>query len=151
MMNFKKLVLFGGFVAICGLNGCALAPTREVISTSNAPSAIGPYSQAVKVGGVLYVSGQISIDPKTGQVIIGSIEEQTKLVLENIKAILSANSMSMHDVVSTTVYIKDLNDFSKMNEIYGGYFNKNPPARSTIQAARLPRDVAIEISVIAVK
>ncbi|MBC7999321.1 MAG: RidA family protein [Leptolyngbya sp.] len=131
--------------------GCATTSTKEVISTKAAPSAIGPYSQAVKVGNTLFLSGQIPTDPKTGQVNTGSIEEQTKQVLENLKAVLAANNMGMGDVVSTTVFLKDLNDFSRMNAVYGSYFDDKPPARATIQAARLPRDVSVEISATAIK
>lgn len=147
---FFKHVLVA--VASAGLIGCAVGPTKEVISTKDAPAAIGPYSQALKIGNTLYLSGQIPIDPKTNQVNKdGSIEDQTKLVLENLKAVLAANGMTMNDVVSTTVFLKDLNDFAKMNAIYGGYFNQKPPARATVQVVRLPRDVSIEISAIAAK
>jgi 2-iminobutanoate/2-iminopropanoate deaminase len=124
---------------------------KEVVSSKSAPSAIGPYSQAIKVGNMLFLSGQIPIDPKTGHLAIASIEEQTMRVLENLKSVLAANNMNMGDVVSTTVFLKDLDDFSKMNAVYGSYFDDKPPARATIQAARLPRDVLVEISAIAVK
>ena len=150
-MKSTNYLSIGCAAAVIALSGCAMSPAREIISTPNAPSAIGPYSQAVKVGSALYVSGQIPLDPQSGQVNTGSIEDQTKQVLENIKSILAANNMSMADVVSTTVYVKDLNDFSRMNAVYAGYFDKNPPARGTVQVARLPRDVAIEISAIAAK
>lgn len=133
------------------LSGCATATTKEKISTAEAPAAIGPYSQAIRVGNAVYLSGQIPIDPKTGQVNAGSIEEQTSQVLENLKAVLAANSMNMGNVVSTTVYMKDLNDFPKMNAVYGSFFDGPPPARATVQVARLPRDAAIEISAIAIK
>ena len=150
-MQYKSFLSIGCVAATCVFGGCAVQPTKEVVATQNAPGAIGPYSQAIKVGSALYVSGQIAIDPETGQMNTGSIEEQTKLALENVKAILSASNMSMTNVVSTTVYVKDLNDFSKMNGVYARYFEKNPPARATVQVARLPRDAAIEISVIATK
>lgn len=152
-MRFEKLSsssLLAAFMAL-GLGGCATSTTKEVISTASAPAAIGPYSQAIKVGNTLYLSGQIPIDPASGQTHTGSIEEQTRQVLENLKAVLAANHMSMDDVVSTTVFLKDLNDFAAMNAVYGGYFTNKPPARATIQAARLPRDVSIEISAIAMK
>lgn len=127
-------------------------PTKEVITTSNAPEAIGPYSQAIKFGQTLYLAGQIPIDPETNQLIASSsIEDQTQRVLENLRAVLEANGMTMDDVVSTSVFMKDLNDFAKMNEIYATYFVQKPPARATVQVARLPRDVAIEISAIAAK
>jgi len=148
--SFFKYVLAA--VASAGLIGCTISPTKEAISTKDAPAAIGPYSQALKVGNTLYLSGQIPIDPKTNQISShSSIEDQTKLVLENLKAVLAANGMTMNDVVSTTVFLKDLNDFTKMNIVYGGYFTQKHPARSTVQVARLPRDVSIEISAIAVK
>lgn len=152
-MRFKKCSPVS-VLAVCvavALGGCATSSTKEVVSTKHAPGAIGPYSQAIKVGNTLYLSGQIPIDPKTGQLNTGSIEEQTKQVLENLKAVLAANNMSMNDVVSTTVFLKDLNDFSSMNTVYGHYFNDKPPARATIQAARLPRDVSVEISATANK
>ncbi len=145
-----KLVL--AMAVTAGLIGCTTTPTKEAISTKDAPTAIGPYSQAIKYGGMLFLSGQIAIDPKTNQVNnTGPIEEQTKLVMDNLKAVLAANDMTMNNVVSTTVYLKDLNDFSKMNSVYGSYFENKPPARATVQAARLPRDVSIEISAIAAK
>lgn len=123
----------------------------QVVATDNAPKAIGPYSQAVRVGPMLFLAGQIPIDPKTNQLVVGTIEEETRLVLDNLKAVLEASGMSMADVVSTTVFMKDLNDFPKMNTVYGGYFSSNPPARATVQVARLPRDVKVEIAAIAVK
>lgn len=152
-MRLKKSSL-ASVLAVCMAAmaaGCATSSTKEVISTKDAPGAIGPYSQAIKVGNTLYLSGQIPIDPKTGQLNTGSIEEQTRQVLENLKAVLAANGMDMSHVVSTTVFLKDLNDFSSMNKMYGNYLNDKPPARATVQVARLPRDVAVEISAIAVK
>ncbi|MRW93201.1 reactive intermediate/imine deaminase [Duganella sp. FT80W] len=128
-----------------------IASAHEVISTKAAPEAIGPYSQAIKSGQTLYLSGQIPIDPQTGQLIAGGVEEQTQRVLENLKAVLAANGMSFDDVVSTTVYVKDLNDFAKLNAVYGQYFRNQPPARSTVQVARLPKDALLEISAIAIK
>ena len=127
------------------------AAMKDVIATKEAPAAIGPYSQAVRVGNMIFVSGQIPLDPKTGQLVTGTDEEQTAQVLENIKAILAADGMTMDNVVSTTVFVRDLNSFAKINTTYGAYFKDKPPARATVQAARLPRDVAIEISAIAVK
>jgi len=137
--------------AVLASAGCATAPTKEKVSTTNAPAAIGPYSQAIKVGNTLFLSGQIPLDPKTGQINAGSIEEQTAQVLDNLKAVLAANNMDTGNVVSTTVYMKDLADFPKMNTVYGGYFDANPPARATVQVARLPKDASIEISAMAVK
>jgi 2-iminobutanoate/2-iminopropanoate deaminase len=140
--------------ALLALSGCAqygMPMQAEVIATDNAPKAIGPYSQAIKVGNTLYLAGQIPIDPKTNQVVVGTIEEETTLVLNNLKAVLEANGMTMANVVSTSVFMKDLNEFPKMNAVYGTYFQKAPPARATVQVARLPRDVKVEISAIAVK
>lgn len=134
-----------------GLAACTAFPTKTVVSSPNAPEAIGPYSQAIKHGNVLYLAGQIPIDPATKQLNTGSIEEQTRLVLENLKAVLAANGMTMDDVVSTSVFMKDLNEFTRMNAVYATYFKDKPPARATVQVARLPRDVAIEISAIAAK
>jgi len=124
---------------------------KEVVSSPDAPAAIGPYSQAIKHGNTLYLAGQIPIDPKTKELNKGSIEEQTKLVIENLKAVLAAAGMTLDDVVSTSVFMKDLEQFKAMNEVYATYFKDKPPARATVQVARLPRDVAVEISAIAVK
>lgn len=139
-------------VVLAGLSGSARAgATKEIISTKDAPAAIGPYSQAVRSGGMVFVAGQIPIDPKTGLLNTGTDEEQVAQVLDNIKAILAADGMTMDNVVSTTVFVRDLNNFAKLNAVYGTYFKDKPPARATVQAARLPRDVAVEISAIAVK
>lgn len=124
---------------------------NKVISTPNAPEAIGPYSQAIRAGKTVYLAGQIAIDPKTKQLRAdASIEDQTRLVLENLKAVLAADGLTMDHVVSTTVFLKDLNEFAKMNAIYATYFKKAPPARATVEVARLPRDVKVEIAAIAV-
>ncbi|NSX13707.1 RidA family protein [Cupriavidus taiwanensis] len=124
----------------------------RAVSSTEAPKAIGPYSQAVRAGNVLYLAGQIPIHPKSGELLKDApIEAQTRLVLDNLKAVLAADGMTMANVVSTTVYMKDLNDFAKMNEVYGTYFTGVTPARATVQVARLPRDVAVEIGAIAVK
>jgi 2-iminobutanoate/2-iminopropanoate deaminase len=122
---------------------------KKIVSTDRAPKAIGPYSQAVVYSGVAYLSGQIPLDPDTGQVVQGDIAAQTERALENIKAVLEAAGSSLGSVLKTTVYLKDIGDFSKMNEVYGRYFPENPPARATIQAAKLPRDVMVEIDAIA--
>jgi 2-iminobutanoate/2-iminopropanoate deaminase len=136
-----------------GLMACiatAQAQTKQIVSSTGAPTAIGPYSQAIKVGDTLYLSGQIAIDPKTNQTLAtASIEEQTTLVLENLKAVLAANNMTLANVVSTQVIMKDLNEFGKMNTVYATFFKEVPPARVTFEAARLPRDVKIEIAAIA--
>lgn len=124
---------------------------HEVVASSGAPAAIGPYSQAIKSGPMLFLSGQIALDAKTGQMVGSTIEEQARQVLDNLKAVLAANGMTTEDVVSTTVYVKDLNDFTKLNALYGTYFTSKPPARATVQVARLPRDALVEISAIAIK
>jgi 2-iminobutanoate/2-iminopropanoate deaminase len=122
---------------------------KQTISTGNAPKAIGPYSQAVVYGGLAYLSGQIAIDPSNNQVIEGDVSAQTERVLENVKAILAACGASLDSVLKTTVFLKDMGDFTLMNQTYERYFTANPPARSTVQAAKLPRDVRVEIDVIA--
>src|SRR5258708_36927014 len=120
---------------------------REVISTKKSPGAIGPYSQAIKTDSFIFASGQIPLNPETGQIVEGGIVEQTHRVMQNITAILSAADSSMEQVVKTTVFLKDFNDFAAMNEIYASYFPNNPPAHSTVEAARLPKDVQIEIEI----
>jgi len=122
---------------------------RQVIASDAAPKAIGPYSQAIRSAGLLFLAGQIPLDPATMQIIEGDIAKQTERVLENVKAILAAAGSSLDRVVKTTVFLKDMNEFAAMNEVYGRYFPQNPPARSTVEAARLPRDARIEIEVIA--
>ena len=121
---------------------------REIISTDKAPSAIGPYSQAVKIGSFLFCSGQIPINPKTKEIAQGGIEEQTKMALENLKAVIEAGGSTLSNVVKTTVFMKNMNDFAKMNEVYSHYFKENPPARAAIEVARLPKDVLVEIEAI---
>lgn len=123
---------------------------KEIISTENAPSAIGPYSQAVKTGNMVFVSGQIPIDPKTGEFVSNEVAEQTEQVLKNLSAVLEAAGSSLNNVVKTTVFLADMNDFATMNEIYAKYFNENKPARATVQAARLPKDARVEIECVAV-
>ncbi len=123
--------------------------TQEVISTNKAPGAIGPYSQAIKCGSFVFVSGQIPIDPSTGEFVAGGIKEQTDQVLRNLSEVLSAAGSSLKQVVKTTVFVKDLNDFAAMNEVYAKYFSENKPARATVEAARLPRDARVEIEAIA--
>ena len=123
---------------------------RESLSTPEAPAAIGPYSQAIKAGGFLFVSGQIPLDPRTGALVDGGIAPQTHQVLQNLGAILTAAGLSFSHVVKTSVFLQDMADFTAMNEIYATYFHAPAPARATIQAARLPRDVRVEIDLIAV-
>ena len=122
---------------------------RQAISTPSAPAAIGPYSQAIKSGSLLFLSGQIPLDPATGNLVAGGIEEQTRQVFTNIGAILEAAGLSFDAVVSATVYVMDMNDFAKVNEIYATYFSSPAPARATVQVARLPKDARVEIQVIA--
>ncbi|MHB8733233.1 MAG: RidA family protein [bacterium] len=123
--------------------------SKRIVRTEEAPQAIGPYSQAVVAGGFVYAAGQLALDPHTGQLVPGDVRIQTKRVMENIKAILESAGSSLANVVKTTVFLRDLNDFSAMNEIYGSYFQEDPPARSTVQVAKLPRDGAVEIEVVA--
>jgi 2-iminobutanoate/2-iminopropanoate deaminase len=123
---------------------------REAVSTSSAPAAIGPYSQAVKAGNLLFLSGQIPLDPRTGAIVDGGIEAQTRQVFENIRAILAAAGASFANVVSASVFVADMNDFGKVNEIYATYFSAPFPARATVQVARLPKDSLVEIQVTAV-
>jgi 2-iminobutanoate/2-iminopropanoate deaminase len=119
------------------------------VSTTGAPAAIGPYSQAVVMDGWVFASGQIPLDPATGQMVAGDAAAQTRRVLENLKAVLAAAGSGLDRVVKTTVYLKDMNDFAAMNGVYAEYFAKDPPARATVQAARLPKDAAVEIDLIA--
>jgi len=123
---------------------------KKIISTDHAPKAIGPYSQAVVSNGFAFLSGQISLDPSTGQLVAGDISVQTERVLENLKAVLESCGSSLSQVLKTTVYLTDMREFAAMNEVYARYFVKDPPARATVEAARLPRDVRVEIDCIAV-
>ncbi len=122
---------------------------REVIATDRGPKAIGPYSQAVKANGFIFISGQIPLDPRTQELVEGDAARQTERVMENLKGIVEAAGSSLDRVVKTTVFLKDLADFPAMNEVYSRYFPANPPARATVQVARLPRDVRVEIELIA--
>jgi 2-iminobutanoate/2-iminopropanoate deaminase len=122
---------------------------REIVSTKDAPQAIGPYSQGIRANGFVFVSGQIPVDPATQQVIAGDVAAQTDRVLRNISEILEAADSGLGKVVRSTVFLKSMNDFAAMNEIYGKYFSSAPPARSTVEVARLPKDVSVEIDVIA--
>jgi 2-iminobutanoate/2-iminopropanoate deaminase len=127
---------------------------KSAVSTENAPAAIGPYSQAIEIGEMIYTSGQVGLDPKTGQIVDGGIREQTVRVLENLKAVLAAVRSDLQKVVKTTVYLKNMGDFAAMNEIYATYLAKDgwvPPARSTVEVARLPKDALVEIEVIALR
>ena len=122
---------------------------RQAVATPSAPAAIGPYSQAIRAGGFLFVSGQIPLDPATGTLVEGDIAAQTHRVFANLRAILEAAGSSLDQVVRATVYLADMNDFAIVNEVYGGYFSTPAPARATVQAARLPKDARVEIDVIA--
>lgn len=145
----KKLAILP---VIAALAACSTIDDRRAVATADAPAAIGPYSQGIRAGSLFFVSGQIPLDPATGEVRAVSVEDQTRRVMDNVNAILAANGMSMANVVSTTVYLRDLKDFTAMNGVYGSYFAaQNAPARATVQVARLPRDVAVEISAIAVR
>ena len=123
---------------------------KKIISTSDAPAAVGPYSQAVRVGSTIYCAGQIPLDPKSGQIVSKDISEQTRRVLDNISAILKAEGLSFENIVKTTIFLTDLADFQTVNEIYASYFKQAPPARSTVQVAALPKGARIEIEAIAV-
>ena len=122
---------------------------RDVILTDRGPKPIGPYSQAIRTNGFLYVSGQVALDPKSGEMTGADISQQTERVLENVKGILEAAGSNMHHVVKTTVFLRDMNEFAAMNEVYAKYFTSAAPARSTVQVARLPKDALVEIEVIA--
>ncbi len=126
-----------------------IAHMKKIISTNEAPAAIGPYSQAVRSGNFLFCSGQIPLDPKSGEIAPGDIEAQTRRVLDNIAAVLRAEGLTFDNVVKTTIFLTDLGDFQTVNEIYGSYFKQNPPARSTVQVAALPKGANVEIEVIA--
>ena len=123
---------------------------RQAVSSDRAPAAVGPYSQAVKAGELVFCSGQIPLDPRTGEMVAGDVADQTRQVLRNLGAVLQAAGASFDDVVRTTVYLADLGDFAAMNTVYGEFFGPPPPARATVQAARLPRDARVEIDAIAV-
>lgn len=122
---------------------------RKAVSTPNAPAAIGPYSQAIRSENLLFVSGQIPLDPATGQLVGGGIAEQTERVLKNLAAILEAAGTGLDRALKTTVYLRDLADFARMNEVYARFFGDSPPARATVQVSRLPRDAAVEIDLVA--
>jgi|SRR5215213_1335933 len=124
---------------------------KERVQTDDAPKAIGPYSQAIRASGLIFASGQIPLDPATGQLVEGGIREQTERVFDNLRAVLESAGSSLDRVVKTTVFLADLGDFNEMNEAYGRYFQDAPPARSTVEVARLPRDARVEIDVIALE
>lgn len=146
----RVIILLASLSLICGIISKDKI-MKTVINTKNAPAPIGPYSQAVIVNGMLYVSGQVAINPATGDVIKGSINDETKQVMENLKSILTEAGLDFSNVVKTTIFLKDMNNFKNVNEVYGSYFTKDFPARETVEVARLPKDVNVEISVIAAK
>jgi len=123
---------------------------RDAVLTDHSPKPIGPYSQGIRANGFLFAAGQVGLDPKTGELVGGDIRQQTERTLENVKGIVEAAGVKLTHVVKTTVFLKDMNDFAGMNEVYGRYFPAAPPARSTVQVARLPKDALVEIEVIAV-
>jgi 2-iminobutanoate/2-iminopropanoate deaminase len=123
---------------------------KDIITTDRAPAAIGPYSQAIRAGDLIFASGQIPIDPATGEFVAGGVSEQTEQVLRNLTAVFEAAGVPLNQVVKTTVFLTDMDDFTAMNEVYGRFFSEQPPARATVQAARLPRDARVEIEAIAV-
>ena len=124
---------------------------KNIISTTNAPAALGPYSQGIDAGSIVITSGQVPIDPATGAVVEGGIAAQTRQSLTNVQAVLAAAGLTMDNVIKTTVFLKNMNDFAAMNEVYATFFTGNPPARSAVEVARLPKDVRVEIEAIAVK
>ena len=145
--------MYAGIVmfALTAVSGCAEAPMKQRIATDKAPPAGGPYSQAIQAGNFVFVAGQVPVNPATQVINTGTIEEQTVQVMDNIKAILEAAGLSMANVVSTTVFMKNIDEFSRMNAVYGKYFGEAPPARATVEVSRLPRNILIEVSAIAVK
>jgi 2-iminobutanoate/2-iminopropanoate deaminase len=122
---------------------------KTIVHTDKAPAAVGPYSQAVKIGELVYTAGQIALDPATGQIVEGDVQAQTEQVLQNLRAVLKAAGSSLKNVVKTTVFLQDMGDFAAMNEVYGRYFTKNPPARSAVQVAALPLGAQVEIEAVA--
>lgn len=154
MKRRKALITLSG-MALMGPNLLSIQARsqrmKKEIKTEKAPKAIGPYSQAIEANGFVFASGQIAIDPSTGELMMGSIEEQTRLVLNNLKAVLEAAGSSLDKVVKCTVFLQDMNDFGKMNGVYEEFFKPPYPARAAVQVARLPKDVKVEIEAIAVK
>lgn len=147
----KKLFIIIQLLLLIFACGEQVEKENKVISTNLAPGAIGPYSQAIKSGNNIYISGQIALDIRTGKLIDGGIKEQTHLVIQNIRKILSAAGYDLKDVVQCQVFLADLNDYEEMNDIYKQYFNEKPPARAVVQVSRIPRDALIEIMVVASK
>jgi len=147
-MRVAFLLMFSIFFLLSTISGGKME--KKIVFTEKAPKPIGPYSQAIIAGNLIFTAGQIPIDPATNQVVQGDIKEQTRRVLENLRAILESVGATFDDVVKVTIYMKDLNEFSAMNEVYSEYFKNSPPARTTVEVSRLPRDVRIEIDLIAI-
>jgi 2-iminobutanoate/2-iminopropanoate deaminase len=145
----KKCLSLG--CALILMTSMAFTQEKKVVATKEAPQAIGPYSQAIKAGGFIFASGQIALDPVTGKLVEGDVRAQTERVLKNLSAVLAAAGSSMDRVVKTTVFLKNLSDFSAMNEVYGQLFKSEPPSRSTVQVVALPKDALIEIDVVALQ
>jgi 2-iminobutanoate/2-iminopropanoate deaminase len=137
--------------ALALMTSVSFAQEKKVVATKEAPQAIGPYSQAIKAGGFVFTAGQIPIDPATGKLIEGDVKAQTERVLKNLSAVLAAAGSNMDRVVKTTVFLKNMSDFPAMNEVYGQFFKNEPPSRSTVQVAALPKDAVIEIEVVALQ
>jgi len=150
-----RRILVSVVVLVFSVAGChvnrEIGMEREIVKSGKAPAAIGPYSQAVRVGNTLYCSGQIAIDPSTGELVGESIEAETRQVLENLRAVIEDAGFALSDVVKTTVYMADMEDYAKINAVYGEYFGECPPARAAVQVANLPKYVKVEISCIAVR
>lgn len=155
MAIFILLLVFNKSLTLAQNNkpqtSATMKTERNIILTDKAPAPIGPYSQAVQVGNMLFVSGQIAINPDKNELVLDDIKTETKMVMKNIEGILKKAGMSFEHVVKSTIFLKNMDDFAAVNEIYGSYFPNNPPARETVQVAKLPKDVNVEISVIAVK
>jgi len=149
-MRFLFLIL-ASLIAFIFITTSGGKMEKKVVYTEKAPKPVGPYSQAIIAGDFIFTAGQIPIDPKTNQIVQAGIKEQTRQVLENLKAVLEEAGATFDDVVKVTVYMRDLNEFSEMNEVYSQYFKNSPPARTTVEVSRLPRDVKIEIDLIALR
>jgi len=152
-MRYVLLFAVALLVSACASDdtGEPASPTKRVIVTDGAPEALGPYSQGVQVGRTLYLSGQIGLDPETGDLVEGGVEAETQRAMDNLQAVLEAAGFSMADVVEAQVFLADLGDYGPMNEVYGSYFETAPPARAAVQVARLPRDARVEIKLTAVR
>jgi 2-iminobutanoate/2-iminopropanoate deaminase len=145
-LSFEEL---RGTIYRCDAEQEELGMGKKVIKTQRAPNAIGPYSQAIQAGNIIFLSGQIPLDPNTGELVTGDIQQQTRRVLENLKGVLESQNLHMEDIVKTTIFVKNMDHFSSINEVYATYFPSSPPARSTIEVARLPKNSDIEIEAVA--